>query len=82
MTGRDPNHPIAETGDDGQPDPSHRLTVGARVVVRQRLVDTPGAGATDVIGRLAERTDDVLVIDTKRGRVAVPRRDVVAAKPV
>ena len=82
MIGRDPDHPIAETGADGQPDPSARLTVGTRVVVRQRLVDTPEAGATDVIGRLAVRTDDVLVIDTRRGRVAVPRRDVVAAKPV
>ncbi len=50
--------------------------------MRQRLVDSPDAGATDVIGRLAVRTDDALVIDTKRGRVAVPRRDVVAAKPV
>ena len=82
MTDRDPYHPIAETGAHGQPDPSARLTVGTRVVVRQRLVDSPDAGATDVIGRLAVRTDDVLVIDTKRGRVAVPRRDVVAAKPV
>ncbi|HKX66409.1 MAG TPA: GNAT family N-acetyltransferase [Intrasporangium sp.] len=79
MTGRDPHRPNAGTGAG---DPSSRLTVGTRVVVRQRLVDTPEAGATDVIGRLAERTDDVLVIDTRRGLVAVPRRDVVAAKPV
>ena len=56
--------------------------MGTRVVVRQRLFDTPEAGATDVIGRLAVRTDDLLLIDTKRGRVAVPRRDVIAAKPV
>jgi GNAT superfamily N-acetyltransferase len=82
MIGRNGNHPTPETGTEGPPDPSARLTVGTRVVVRQRLVDSPEAGATDVIGRLAVRTDDALLIDTKRGRVAVPRRDVVAAKPV
>ena len=68
MTGPDPSDPVAETGGG---DPSGRLTVGTRVVVRQLLADTRGAGATDVIGRLTDRTDDVLVIETKRGPVTL-----------
>ena len=79
MTDRDPHHPIAETGAHGQPDPSARLTVGSRVVVRYRLVDSPEAGATDVIGRLVVRTDDVLVVDTKTDALAVP--DATSSPP-
>ena len=60
-------------------DPSARLTTGSRVVVRRRLADRQ---VTDVIGQLAERTDETLFIDTRSGRVAVPRREVVAAKPI
>jgi GNAT superfamily N-acetyltransferase len=79
MSGPDTTHPADETTGV---DPSGRLSVGIRVVVRQRLVGDDAGGATDVIGDLVERTDDELVIETRRGRVAVPRRDVLAAKPV
>lgn len=60
-------------------DPTARLREGSRVVVRQRL---GGREVTDIIGELVERTADVLVLETKAGRVEVPRREVVAAKPV
>ncbi|MDV3221405.1 GNAT family N-acetyltransferase [Intrasporangium sp.] len=79
MTGPDMSHPGDEMVDA---DPSDRLTVGSRVVVRHRLPEGAEAGATDVIGRLALRTDEVLLVDTRNGRVTVPRRDVLAAKPI
>jgi hypothetical protein len=52
--------------------------IGARLVVRYRL----GDGATDALGYLIERTLTSCVIETKRGPVAVPLADVVAAKTV
>lgn len=58
------------------------LTVGGRVVVRRRLEEGAGAGATDVLGRLVSRGDDVLVVDTASERVTVLRADIVAAKEV
>ncbi len=79
MTGPDATHPADETN---AADPAGRLSVGARVVVRHRLAGDEAGGATDVIGNLVQRTEDAVVIETRRGRVSVPRRDVLAAKPV
>ncbi|WP_353352908.1 GNAT family N-acetyltransferase [Intrasporangium sp. DVR] len=76
MTGSARNHPTDRTQ---VTDPSARLTEGSRVVVRRRLV---GREVTDVIGHLAGRTEELLLIDTATGRVEVPRGEVVAAKPI
>lgn len=56
--------------------------VGARVVVRRRLPDGEPAAYTDVVGVLTGADDAVLTVETRRGPVAVPRQDVVAAKPI
>lgn len=58
------------------------LEVGARVVVRRRLPDGAPAAYTDVVGVLTAVDDAVLTVETRRGPVAVPRQDVVAAKPI
>lgn len=63
-------------------DPSGRLTVGERVVVRYRLPQGSEAGATDVLGMLRSRDEQDLVVDSPFGQVRIPRRDVVAAKDV
>lgn len=64
------------------------LHIGARVVVRHLLeasetAATPGhPSMTDVVGELVQRDADVLVVETRRGRVAVQRSRVVAVKEV
>lgn len=63
-------------------DPSAGLTLGGRVVVRHRLPDGAGAGATDVLGVLVARDGELLVLDTAAGRVALRRSDVLAARDV
>ncbi|GMA30582.1 hypothetical protein [Litorihabitans aurantiacus] len=57
------------------------LRVGTRVVVRHRITDAEHA-LTDAVGDVVERTDDAVVIRTRRGDVRVELADVVAAKPV
>lgn len=76
-------------GDPRRGTTGHRLTagltIGSRVVVRYRLEegsDGSGAAATDFVGELVARNDDVLVVDTKRERVKLVRADVIAAKDV
>ena len=56
------------------------LPLGTRVVVRYLIED--GERATDVLGELLERTEDEVVIATRRGPVHVPLAQVVLAKPV
>ncbi|KGN43114.1 acetyltransferase [Knoellia aerolata DSM 18566] len=64
------------------------LHIGARVVVRYRLepaetAATPGRPTmTDAVGDLVRRDDDVLVVETRRGRVSVRCDWVVAVKEV
>ena len=64
------------------------LHIGARVVVRYRLEPsetraTPGHPTmTDALGDLVHRDDEVLVVETRRGRVSVPRERVVTVKEV
>lgn len=76
MTGKPTTHPTDET------DPSARLTIGSRVVVRYRLADSPTGQATDILGELVARSAEHLVIDAPSGRTKLLRRDVVAAKDV
>jgi ribosomal protein S18 acetylase RimI-like enzyme len=65
-----------------------RLTVGGRVVVRYRLAEGEDAGATDFVGELVARNDEVLVVDARAGRqgeterIKLLRADVIAAKDV
>ena len=61
-----------------QPDLTPTLTVGMRVVLRHRI----DGGLTDALGPLISADDTTLVVQTRRGPVAVARRDVVAAKEV
>lgn len=56
------------------------IPVGTRVVVRYLIED--GERATDALGELIERTDDHVVIDTRRGPESVPLAQVLLAKPV
>ncbi|MFW5468714.1 GNAT family N-acetyltransferase [Knoellia sp. CPCC 206435] len=64
------------------------LHIGARVVVRYRLEPsetraTPGHPTmTDALGDLVHRDAAVLVVETRRGRVSVPRERVVTVKEV
>lgn len=78
MTGPAQTDPREPSG----PDRTARLTVGERVVVRHLLPPGSDAGAADVLGTLVSRDSSSLVIDTRRGRVTVPRATVVAAKEV
>jgi len=83
MPAPDVTDPEDETGGaEGPTDPTTRLTIGSRVVVRHLLVDPPETGVTDVVGRLVDRTPEAVVVDTRKGLVTVPRRHVVAAKPI
>lgn len=52
---------------------------GTRVVVRYIL---PTGQATDALGELLLADDEMLVVDGKRGEERIPRRAVIAAKPV
>lgn len=79
MTGPDATDP-SHTRRPG--DPSGRLTVGERVVVRYLLPEGAEAGATDVLGTLRSRDEEHLVVDSSFGEVTIARRDVVAAKDV
>jgi hypothetical protein len=55
--------------------------VGARVVIRRRIVGPPML--SDVLGILESWHDDVLAVRTASGElVRVPRDDIVAARPV
>lgn len=83
----------AETGPEGPAtgpdpaadpaaDPGAALTVDGRVVVRRRLPDGSGFGATDVVGILVSRDADALVVETRGGPVTVPRSEVIVAKDV
>lgn len=56
------------------------LPIGTRVVVRYLIED--GERATDALGVLLERTDDHVVVDTRRGPERVPLDQVILAKPV
>lgn len=56
------------------------LPVGTRVVVRYLIEE--GERATDALGVLLERTDDEVVIQTRRGPERVPLAQVLLAKPV
>lgn len=64
------------------------LHLGARVVVRYRLEPSETAATighptmTDAVGELVQRDDDTLVVETRRGRVSVPRHRLVAVKEV
>lgn len=61
-----------------QPDLTSALTVGMRVVLRHRI----DGGFTDALGELTVSEPSTLTVQTRRGPVTVPRRDVVAAKEV
>ncbi|MBO1756307.1 GNAT family N-acetyltransferase [Allobranchiibius sp. CTAmp26] len=61
-----------------QPDLTRTLTVGMRVVLRHRI----DGGLTDALGPLVSADEATLVVQTRRGPVAVPRDAVVAAKEV
>lgn len=56
------------------------IPIGTRVVVRYLIED--GERATDALGELLERTDDEVVIQTRRGPERVPLDQVLLAKPV
>jgi len=53
--------------------------VGTRVVVRHLLDD---GRATDALGYLRSRSEDHVVVETRRGLERVPLAAVIAAKPV
>ena len=78
MTGPDERDPRGAS----DADPTARLTVGERVVVRHRLPAASDASAADVLGTLLSRDSRSLVIDTRAGVVTVSRAAVVAAKDV
>lgn len=56
------------------------LPIGSRVVVRYLIEG--GERATDALGELVERTDDEVVVQTRRGPERVPLAQVLLAKPV
>lgn len=56
------------------------IPLGTRVVVRYLIED--GERATDALGELLDRTDDEVVIQTRRGLERVPLAQVLLAKPV
>lgn len=56
------------------------LPLGTRVVVRYLIEE--GERATDALGELLERTEDAVVIQTRRGPERVPLAQVLLAKPV
>lgn len=83
MVGQDVTDPEDETGGTRRgTDPTSRLKIGSRVVVRHFLEDTADGVVTDVVGRLVDRTDKEVVIDTRKGVVTVPLRLVQVAKPI
>lgn len=61
-----------------QPDLTRHLVIGMRVVLRHRIE----GGFTDALGVVVGADTAELVVQTRRGPVTVPRRDVVAAKEV
>lgn len=65
-------------GSDGPVLPG--VPTGTRVVVRYLIEG--GDRATDALGMLVERTEDHLVIDTRRGLEPIPLAAVILAKPV
>ncbi|WP_109474595.1 ferrous iron transport protein A [Ornithinimicrobium cavernae] len=56
------------------------LPLGSRVVVRYLIEE--GERATDALGELVERTEDHVVVRTRRGTERVPLAQVLLAKPV
>jgi len=54
------------------------VALGTRLVVRYRLDE----GATDALGYLRARTDELCSLDTPRGLISIKFADVVAAKPI
>lgn len=54
--------------------------LGTRVVVRYLIED--GERATDALGVLLERTEEHVVIETRRGPETVPLAEVLLAKQV
>ena len=62
-----------------RPEDLHRVPLGERVTVRQRLAD---GRASDVVGRLVGRDEETLVLQTRRGRADVRLVDVVVARVV
>lgn len=54
------------------------LPLGTRIVARYRIV----GGFTDALGYLRRCEPDTCHVETRKGVVAVPLADVVAAKPV
>ena len=67
------------------PDPTTAHPSGTRVAVRYTLPGpdpATGARLTDVTGTLVEATDEAVVVDSRRGRVSVPRAAVVATRVI
>lgn len=56
------------------------IPIGTRVVVRYLIEN--GERATDALGELLDRTEDEVVIQTRRGPERVPLDQVLLAKPV
>lgn len=56
------------------------IPIGTRVVVRYLIEE--GERATDALGDLVERTEEHVVIQTRRGPESVPMAQVLLAKPV
>lgn len=56
------------------------IPLGTRVVVRYLIEE--GERATDALGELVERTEEQVVIQTRRGPEVVPMAQVLLAKPV
>ncbi len=56
------------------------IPLGTRVVVRYLIEE--GERATDALGELVERTEEQVVIQTRRGLEVVPMAQVLLAKPV
>ncbi|HEX2705424.1 MAG TPA: GNAT family N-acetyltransferase [Candidatus Lustribacter sp.] len=59
-----------------------KLTVGQRVMLRYRRPEGGEPPLTDVVGMLVEVGPDAVVVQTRRGRVSIERRGIVAAKAV
>ncbi|CAN5154128.1 hypothetical protein BH11ACT1_BH11ACT1_11920 [soil metagenome] len=62
--------------------PWRTLTPGVRVVVRRRLGPDEELLYSDVLGELLVVDDDGVLIETRRGHVHVPARDIALAKVV